>query len=797
MYDQTLPEVVPTIDAELYHDEPLPAYTELDGRINIDLDSKIARTLASFVPEPPAYAPPENFSKPQISRRSWKIRLNIVIQVVGSRGDVQPFVALGQELQSYGHRVRIATHDCFASFVGGSNLEFFPIGGDPHDLMAYMVKNPGLIPSMSSLREGDVQRKRAMVEQMLSGCWKSCIEPAAGESRPFVADAIIANPPSFAHIHCAQALGIPLHLMFTMPWTSTRHFPHPLANLNGAKLDAGAMNYVSYTIVEWMTWQGLGDVVNSFRSSIDLERINTTVGPNLAEMLQIPFTYCWSPALVPKPADWPGHIDVCGFFFREPPQYSPPADIHRFLQSGPRPIYIGFGSIVLKDPSAMTRLILAAVRMSGTRAIISKGWSKLGSDLNPAEIDTANILFIDDCPHEWLFQHVSVVVHHGGAGTTACGLRTACPTIIVPFFGDQSFWGSMVAAAGAGAHPMHHKLLTADKLCDAIRFCLQPTVISSVQKIAATMSAEYGVQTAAQSFHSNLPLESLHCELLDDRPATYLYSIRGNRIRLCTVAAHILVQGGRLKSKDLKLYHSKPFNITNERWDPLTGLSSSGLSTIKGIVTATGDMLASPYTAVQQAGPSDSAAKTTSKAAANFGKSFGKFSGRFLQGAVVDLPLAVADGLRSVPKLYGEDVQSHGEVTDAASGFMVGGRGFLQGMTDGVSGLVSKPMQGLKEEGALGFAKGTGKGVLGFATKTSSAAIGIVAYPGQGITKSLIAPFRSTTRKSVMAQRAAEGEHMARTEGLEHLDVLRRFDALMLHGGSSGTDATSASPYIV
>ncbi|KAL5404067.1 hypothetical protein PMIN06_005350 [Paraphaeosphaeria minitans] len=785
------------MDAEFDHDEPLPAYTELDGRINIDLDSKMARTMASFVPEPPAYAPPEEPSKPHIPRKSWKIRLNIVIQVVGSRGDVQPFIALGQELQSYGHRVRIATHDCFASFVGESNLEFFPIGGDPHDLMAYMVKNPGLIPSMSSLRAGDVQRKRVMVEQMLGVFWKSCIEPAPGESRPFVADAIIANPPSFAHIHCAQALGIPLHLMFTMPWTSTRHFPHPLANLSGAKLDPGAMNYVSYTIVEWMTWQGLGDVVNSFRSSIDLERINTTVGPKLADMLQIPFTYCWSPALVPKPADWPARIDVCGFFFREPPQYTPPAEIRKFLQSGPKPIYIGFGSIVLNDPSVMTRLLVDAVRMSGTRAIISKGWSKLGSDLDPAELDAANILFVDDCPHEWLFQHVSVVVHHGGAGTTACGLRNACPTIIVPFFGDQPFWGTMVAAAGAGAHPMHHKLLTAAKLCDAIRFCLQPTVMASVQNIAFTMSAEHGVRSAAQSFHSNLPLESISCELLDDRPATYLYSDRGRKVRLCTVAAHILVQGSRLKSKDLQLYQSKPFAITNERWDPLTGLSSSGLSTIRGIVTATGDMLASPYTAVLQAGPSDSAAKTTSRAAADFGKNFCKFNGRFLQGAVVDMPLAVAEGLRSVPRLYGEDVQSHGDVTDAASGFVVGGRNFVQGMADGVAGLVSKPVQGMKEEGALGLAKGTGKGVLGFVTKTSSAAIGIVAYPGQGITKSLIAPFKATTRKGIAAQRAAEGEYMARTEGLDHWDVLRRFDALMLRGRSGGTDAASTSPYIV
>lgn len=184
--------------------------------------------------------------------------MNIVIQVVGSRGDVQPFIALGNELQRHGHRVRLATHDTFADFVLKSGLEFYPIGGDPAELMAYMVKNPGLIPSMKSLRAGDIQKKRVMIAEMLEGCWRSCIEPDPLNQKPFVADAIIANPPSFAHVHCAQALGIPLHLMFTMPWSSTKYFCHPLANINvnDSHISAAVANQISYMAVEWMTWQG-------------------------------------------------------------------------------------------------------------------------------------------------------------------------------------------------------------------------------------------------------------------------------------------------------------------------------------------------------------------------------------------------------------------------------------------------------------------------------------------------------------------------------------------------------------
>lgn len=200
----------------------------------------------------------ENFQSEQepVGDAGCGLELNIVIQVVGSRGDVQPFVALGNELQRHGHRVRLATHGVFESFVRDSGLEFYSIGGDPSELMAYMVKNPGLIPQMKSVKAGDIQRKRVMVAEMLKGCWESCIEDDSVTKTPFVADAIIANPPSFAHIHCAQALGIPLHLMFTMPWTSTRSFPHPLANLKYSTTEPKMANYLSYGIVEWMTWQG-------------------------------------------------------------------------------------------------------------------------------------------------------------------------------------------------------------------------------------------------------------------------------------------------------------------------------------------------------------------------------------------------------------------------------------------------------------------------------------------------------------------------------------------------------------
>lgn len=191
-------------------------------------------------PLPPGYIPPALGGLPgQVPPP----QMNVVIHVVGSRGDVQPFVALGKCLKNtYGHRVRLATHPTFQSFVEENGLEFFSIGGDPAELMAFMVKNPGLMPGLDSLKSGDVGKRRKGMEEIVLGCWRSCIEPGDGlgaspatggaevdhvsleggvnmdmspAERPFIADAIIANPPSFAHIHIAEKLGIPLHMMFT------------------------------------------------------------------------------------------------------------------------------------------------------------------------------------------------------------------------------------------------------------------------------------------------------------------------------------------------------------------------------------------------------------------------------------------------------------------------------------------------------------------------------------------------------------------------------------------------------
>ncbi|KAJ7705318.1 hypothetical protein B0H17DRAFT_1037634 [Mycena rosella] len=782
-----------------------------DGRIDLDLDSKLGRALARIIPRPPPYAPSYSY----LERRDWRIKLNIVIQVVGSRGDVQPFIALGNELQKHGHRVRLATHNVFENFVRESGLEFYAIGGDPAELMAYMVKNPGLIPSMKSLRQGDIQRKRAMVAEMLEGCWRSCVEPDTVSRVPFVADAIIANPPSFAHVHCAQALGIPVHLMFTMPWTSTRAFPHPLANLQYSSTDPVTANYISYGIVEFLTWQGLGDIINKWRDSIDLEPVPATEGPGLAETLKVPFTYCWSPTLVPKPADWAAHIDICGFFFRDPPNYTPPPELDAFLRAGPPPVYIGFGSIVIDDPQRMSAILLEAVQAVGVRAIISRGWSKLDG---PA---LQNVLYLGDCPHEWLFQHVAAVVHHGGAGTTACGLLNGKPTAIVPFFGDQPFWGNMVAAAGAGPKPIPHKALDVQNLTDAIACCLAPEATAAARSIASKMRSESGVKTAVDSFHANLPLERLPCEILPNQSAAWTIKKGKRKIRLSKLAAAALVQDLTIDRKALKSHASNRILIENRRWDPLTGVSSAAIGTTSDMVDATAGIFLKPYEEFKRGNPdpplsrapsasnappnpfekedrgegssrgvvptagSRSGVHTAGAMAAASGKSLGRFMTSSFKGMVIDIPLAVTEGLRGVPKLYGEEVKEHGEVKGWKSGAVVAGKTFASDMSEGMADLFMQPYKGAKEEGAWGMAKGFGKGALGFSAKISSGALGLVAYPGQGIYKSIRAAAHDTTRKEIIRKKHQEGEWLLlQTEQGLRSSIKAAYDGLWWNPGA-------------
>ncbi|OBT55989.1 hypothetical protein VE04_05748 [Pseudogymnoascus sp. 24MN13] len=526
--------------------------------------------------------------------------LNVVIQIVGSRGDVQPFVSLGKVLhEKYGHRVRIASHLIFRSLVEENGLEFFNIGGDPAELMAFMVHNPSLIPDIATLRSGEVGRRRQGTHEMLVGCWRLCIEAGDGtgdpifeakrqveDGIPFIADAIIANPPSFAPIHCAEKLGIPLHLMFTMPWSPTKSFPHPLVNVRSSNADGDQTNFLSYALVEMMTWQCLGDVINKFRRTIlNLAFISLMWAPVMNSRLRIPFTYCWSPALIPKPKDWGPHISICRFnFLSLASSFTPAPELLKFLADGPPPVYIGFGSIVVDDPDAMTTMIFSAAKKLGIRALVSKEWGGLRGE---ALTIPDNIFMLGNVPHDFLFQHVSAVVHHGGAGTTAAGIAAGRPTVVVPLFGDQPFWAKMIAGAGAGPEPIPFKKLSVGNLVKQLEFALKPETLIRAKQLGEKMPKEDGAGEGAKLFHAHLG-DEIRCSVLSDRPA--IWRVKKTDVRLSGLAATVLINQGLVDLKDLKLYRPREYQLEDGPWDPVSGVTSALIRALGSLAMGVADL---------------------------------------------------------------------------------------------------------------------------------------------------------------------------------------------------------------
>ncbi|XP_042008082.1 sterol 3-beta-glucosyltransferase UGT80B1-like isoform X6 [Salvia splendens] len=396
-------------------------------------------------------------------------KLSIAILVVGTRGDVQPFLAVARKLQEYGHCVRLATHSEFSGLVKSAGVDFYPLGGDP----------------------------RVIVE--------ACTHPDPITGDSFRAQAIIANPPAYGRVDVAEALGVPLHIFFTVPWTPTCAFPHPFI----PHISHRAGYWLSYVIVDILIWWGLRGHLNKLRKNkLNLSPINGLLDTNQVSISHLPTTYMWSPRVLPKPNDWGPLVDIVGYCFVDLGiKYEPPQELVEWMQKGVAPIYIGFGSMPLKNPENTTNIVLEALKNTGQRGIVDRGWGGLATHAQ----DVAENIFLlsTDCPHDWLFPQCCAVVHHGGAGTTAAGLKAGCPTTIVPFCGDQSLWGAIIYERGVGPAPIPIAHLSVESLSKAMRFMLQPEVKSRAVDVAISVRDDDGAAAALDSFHRHLPLPNL------------------------------------------------------------------------------------------------------------------------------------------------------------------------------------------------------------------------------------------------------------------------------------------------
>lgn len=412
--------------------------------------------------------------------------MRIVILALGTRGDVQPYIALGVGLHAAGHAVRLVSHEDFGALITAHGLDFRSVRGNVQDIaesdeMRALLEKGNFI---AITRRTAAEARRAAVQWAEDG-FSACQG----------ADLIIAGLGGlFIGIALAEKLSIPFLQAYLVPFTPTADFPGVLLPQGLSRL-GGVFNRISHGLVRQMMWQSYRSADSASRRVLDLPPAPLR-GPLARNSIKRqPILYGFSPVVIPKPAEWGEDQHVTGFWYLDSPvSWQPPDELLRFLEDGPPPVYIGFGSMSTRNPEETADMVLRALAQTRQRAILLSGWGGLRAGDLPE-----TVLMINNVPHDWLFPRVSAVVHHGGAGTTAAGLRAGVPSVVVPFFGDQPFWGERVARLGVGPRPIPRKSLTADLLASTLREVEASAALRERSaRVGQAIRAEDGVQRVVE-----------------------------------------------------------------------------------------------------------------------------------------------------------------------------------------------------------------------------------------------------------------------------------------------------------
>lgn len=409
--------------------------------------------------------------------------MHVTIVPIGSRGDVQPGLALALGLRKAGCQVRVATHGLFAAEITKYALEFRDVGGDPlqilNDFMpALNSANPlRSIPALLAVF-GE------LIKQSMAGTMAACQDT----------DVIVTSMPAlFATADVAARRGVPLVTASLHPTTNTRYASHPLLfELPWLPPPLRELyNQLTHVVGQRLVWEIARKAVNEFRQH--------TLGlPPLADPplravheQRLPLLYGFSQALVPRPADWEPHNHVTGFWTLPDEAisaYSPPPALAAFLESGPPPVFIGFSSMTLGAAAALD-LAVEAVRRTGQRAVLATGWAGYRRQELPPQI-----CVVDSVPHDWIFARVRAAILHGGVGSIAAALRAGIPLAVVTFSVEQLFWARRVEQVGASPPALARRGLTVDKLERTLGELLaQPRLRERAQAISQELAREDGV----------------------------------------------------------------------------------------------------------------------------------------------------------------------------------------------------------------------------------------------------------------------------------------------------------------
>ncbi|MDZ4763071.1 MAG: glycosyltransferase [Chloroflexota bacterium] len=379
--------------------------------------------------------------------------MKIAIAASGTRGDVQPYVALGKGLHAAGYSVRVLTSDDFAGLVTDAGLEFCSTGASIEGMLQSKewrdaMESGNFLKILARMTSETKRRAQDLAQNMP--------DLFAG------ADLILAGMGGLGgSFSIAEKLNLPVIQADVFPITPTRMFPSPLTPTLPF---GGLLNGLSFRAMRQMLWQTTRAADVTTRRALGLPAASFWGPFRSLQARRVPVLYGYSNHVLPRPNDWDALNHVTGYWFLDAPaDWVAPQGLTDFLRAGAPPVYIGFGSMGNRNPEATTQIALKALALSGQRGVLASGWGGLSQADLPA-----NVHMIASVPHSWLFPQMAAVVHHGGAGTTAAGLRAGVPTTVVPFFGDQPFWGQRVAALGVGSAPIPKRRLTAERLSAAI-----------------------------------------------------------------------------------------------------------------------------------------------------------------------------------------------------------------------------------------------------------------------------------------------------------------------------------------
>lgn len=414
--------------------------------------------------------------------------MKFTIVTIGSRGDVQPFLALGKGLQDRGHIVRICAMNIFEDVIVKNGFEYTPMAGNAKELMLR------LIGEQVSVTEYFSNLKRLLNpvrKEFLSDIEAACVG----------SDAILYSILGSVAYHVGEKYNIPCFRIPFCPIDPTGEFPA----MTAPRLPLGSLyNRLTFSGGDFLWSNATRSLLNDWRVDMGLKKIKLFEFPyRKMNGKYIPTLYPFSSTLVPKPKEWGDNCYLTGFWILENSEnFTPDEKLKKFLDGGPKPLYIGFGSTVGGNFDRILRVVLDSVENTKQRALLSSGWRNLSNVKLP---DT--VMQIGNIPHEWLFKRVVAVSHHGGAGTTAAGVRAGVPSIIVPFGGDQPFWGDRLYQLGIGTKPIWSKKLNVDNYSNAIRqaVCNQSMKEKAVL-IGEQLQRENGVDNAIKILENILSL---------------------------------------------------------------------------------------------------------------------------------------------------------------------------------------------------------------------------------------------------------------------------------------------------